>query len=75
MGRRVVAEWSGVTTPAGVIADWTSLSRMGSVAVDPVRRQDILAELQDWARAELGDLDQPETYRERYAIDCVRLPQ
>ena len=75
MGRRVVAEWTGAISPAEVIADWTSLSRMGSVAVDPVSRQEILAELQDWARAELGDLDQPETYRERYAIDCVRLPQ
>jgi ubiquinone/menaquinone biosynthesis C-methylase UbiE len=75
MGRRVVAEWSGVTTPAEIIADWTSLSRMGSVAVDPIRRQEILVELQDWARAELGDLDQPETYRERYVIDCVRLPR
>jgi ubiquinone/menaquinone biosynthesis C-methylase UbiE len=75
MERRVVAEWSGAISPAEVIAGWTSLSRMGSVAVDPVSRQEILAELQDWARAELGDLDQPETYRERYAIECVRLPQ
>jgi ubiquinone/menaquinone biosynthesis C-methylase UbiE len=75
MERRVVAEWSGAISPAEVIASWTSLSRMGSVAVDPVSRQEILAELQDWARAELGDLDQPETYRERYAIECVRLPQ
>jgi len=75
MGRRVVAEWSGVTTPAEVIAGWATLSRMGSVAVDPVRRQEILGELRDWARAELGDLDQPETYQERYAIDCIRLPR
>jgi SAM-dependent methyltransferase len=75
MGRRVVAEWSGAISPAEVIADWTSLSRMGSVAVDPVQRQEILVELQDWARAELGDLTQPETYRERYVIDCVRLPR
>jgi ubiquinone/menaquinone biosynthesis C-methylase UbiE len=75
MERRVAAEWSGAISPAEVIAGWTSLSRMGSVAVDPVSRQEILAELQDWARAELGDLDQPETYRERYAIECVRLPQ
>jgi hypothetical protein len=75
MGGRVVAEWSGTISPAEVIADWTSLSRMGSVAVDPVQRQEILAELQDWARAELGDLNQPETYRERYAIECVRLPR
>jgi ubiquinone/menaquinone biosynthesis C-methylase UbiE len=75
MGRRVVAEWSGAISPAEVIADWTSLSRMGSVAVNPVQRQEILVELQGWARAELGDLNQPETYRERYVIDCVRLPQ
>jgi ubiquinone/menaquinone biosynthesis C-methylase UbiE len=75
MERRVVAEWSGAISPAEVIAGWTSLSRMGSVAVDPVSRQEILAELQDWAGAELGDLDQPETYWERYAIECVRLPQ
>jgi ubiquinone/menaquinone biosynthesis C-methylase UbiE len=75
MGRRVVAEWSGAISPAEIIAEWTSLSRMGSVAVDPALRQEIIAELQTWARAELGDLDQPETYRERYAIDCVRLPR
>jgi ubiquinone/menaquinone biosynthesis C-methylase UbiE len=75
MGRRMVAEWSGAISPAEVIASWTSLSRMGSVEVNADRRQKILAELQDWARAELGDLDQPETYRERYAIDLVRLPR
>jgi hypothetical protein len=75
VGRRVVAEWTGAISPAEVIADWTSLSRMGSVAVDPVRRQEILVELQAWARAELGDLDLPKAYRERYAIDCVRLPR
>ena len=75
MGRRVVAEWSGAISPAEVIADWTSLSRVGSVAVDPIRRQKILVELQTWARTELSDLDQPEAYRERYAIDVVRLPR
>jgi ubiquinone/menaquinone biosynthesis C-methylase UbiE len=75
MGRRVVAEWRGAISPAEVIADWTSLSRMGSVAVDSIRRQEILVELQTWARTELSDLDQPEAYRERYAIDVVRLPR
>ncbi len=75
VGRRVVAEWTGAISPAEVIADWTSLSRMGSVAVDPVRRQEILVELETWARAELGDLGEPQAYRERYAIDCVRLPR
>lgn len=74
LGREVVAEWSGETTPARVIAGWATLSRMGSVAVDPVTRADILDELRRWGRAEFGDLDRPAAFRERYAIDVVRLP-
>ena len=49
LGRKVVAEWTGETTPAQVIAGWESLSRMGSVSVDPVTRAGILDELRDWA--------------------------
>jgi SAM-dependent methyltransferase len=75
MGRWVVAEWSETTTPAEIIAGWASLTRMGSVAIDPVMHQAILAELQVWAREEIGDLDRPETGRERYAIDLVRFPE
>ena len=74
LGREVVAEWTGETTPARVIAGWATLSRMGSVSVDPVTRADILDELRRWGRAEFGDLDRPEAFRERYAVDVVRLP-
>jgi hypothetical protein len=74
MGRRVVAEWSEATTPAEVVAGWASLTRMGSVAIDPVMHQEILAELRVWARAEIGDLNQPEVCQERYAIDLIRFP-
>jgi ubiquinone/menaquinone biosynthesis C-methylase UbiE len=74
LGRWVVAEWTGETTPAQVIAGWESLSRMGSVSVDPGTRADILDKLRRWARATFGDLDRPEAFRERYAIDVVRLP-
>ncbi len=74
LGRRVVAEWTGKTTPAEVIAGWASLSRMGSVSVGPGTRTDILDELRHWAQAEFGDIDRPEALRERYAIDVVRLP-
>lgn len=74
LGRREVAEWTGETTPAQVIAGWATLPRMGSAAVDPAMRADILAELRRWGRAEFGDLDRPEAFRERYAVDVVRLP-
>ena len=75
MGRRVVAEWGETTTPAEVIAGWASLTRMGSVAIDPVMHQEILAELRVWAREEFGTLDRPEVGRERYAVDLVRFPE
>jgi SAM-dependent methyltransferase len=75
MGRRVVAEWSEATTPAEVIAGWASLTRMGSVAIDPAMHQEILAQLRTWASEEIGALDRPEVGRERYAIDLVRFPE
>jgi ubiquinone/menaquinone biosynthesis C-methylase UbiE len=74
LGRQIVAEWTGETTPAAVIAGWESLARMGSVTVDAGTRHTILDALRDWARTEFGDLDRPEAFRERYAIDTVRLP-
>jgi SAM-dependent methyltransferase len=75
LGRREVVEWAGETTPARVIAGWETLSRMGSVSVDAVTRANILDGLRRWARVEFGDLDRPEAFRERYAMDVVRLPR
>lgn len=75
LGRRVVAEWAGETTPAAILAAWEPLTRMGSFPVDVVTRAGILSEIRTWARDELGDLDCPESFRERYAIDIVRLPE
>jgi ubiquinone/menaquinone biosynthesis C-methylase UbiE len=74
LGRQIVAEWISETTPAAVIADWESLGRMGSVAVDPVTRAELLDALRHWGRAEFGDLDRPGASRERYAIDVIHLP-
>ena len=73
-GRWVVAEWSGETSPAAIIDGWASQSRMGSSAVTPATGAAILDQLRDWARTEFGDLERPEPFRERYAIDIVRLP-
>ena len=70
----MVAEWTGEITPAAVIAGWDTLSRMGSVPIDPVTRAGILDELGHWARVEIGNLDRPQVFLERYAIDVVRLP-
>lgn len=74
LGREEVAAWTGETTPASVLAGWATLARIGSVPVDQAMLAKIVAELQEWARAEIGDLDRPAPFRERYAIDVVRLP-
>jgi ubiquinone/menaquinone biosynthesis C-methylase UbiE len=74
VGRQIVAEWTGTTTAAELIAWWETLPRMGSVAVDAATRAGILDDLREWARAAVGDLERPEAYRERYALDVIRLP-
>jgi SAM-dependent methyltransferase len=74
LGRRVVAEWTGMTTAATVLAAWEPLTRMGGVALEPSIRAAILAELRRWARTAFGDLDRPLPFRDGYVIDVVRLP-
>ena len=74
MGRRVVAEWSEATMPAEVIAGWASLTRMGSVAVDPALHQQILPELEARLVRSCA-LDHPEVGRKRYAARPGSLPQ
>jgi SAM-dependent methyltransferase len=74
LGREFVAEWTSVTTPEEIIADWGSRARWGAVELDQKRRDAMLAELREWARHELGDLARPETSPTRYALDVVRLP-
>ncbi len=74
LGRRVAAEWSGETSAGAIITSWETLSRMGSVEVDPDTRASILAELRDWARVEFGDLERLHPFREQFVIDLARMP-
>jgi len=74
LGPQVVAEWTGATTPAAVIAGWERLSRMGSIEVDPATRAAILDDLRGWAGSAFGDLAHPQPFRERYVVEVVRFP-
>ncbi|MGD9891069.1 MAG: class I SAM-dependent methyltransferase [Dehalococcoidia bacterium] len=74
LGRRTVAAWQGIVSPAEVLAGWAPLSRMGSITLDLPRRAAILDALRGWAQQEYGDLDRPRPFGERYTIEVVRLP-
>jgi hypothetical protein len=45
------------------------------VEVDTALRTTVLAQLHDWARSEIGDIENQERFRETYALDIIRLPQ
>ena len=75
LGRRTVAEWQGETSVAAILTDWESLSRMGSVEVEPATRSAILTELHNWANRETGDVDRRESFREQYVVDMIHMPQ
>lgn len=74
-GRQIVAEWDDETSPAAVLSGWASLTRMGSVEVDTATHARILAELQAWALAEYGKLDDAQSTRQRYVLDIVQFPE
>ena len=74
LGRQIVAEWTGETTPAEVLAGWESLSRVGSLAIETDLRMRIHEEVRTWSQLEIGDIDRAEVFHERYAIDMLRFP-
>jgi hypothetical protein len=74
LGRQVVAEWTGEISAGEVLAGWESLSRIGSLSINPDLRTRILDEVRRWAQVEIGDIDRAEVFHERYAIDVLRFP-
>jgi ubiquinone/menaquinone biosynthesis C-methylase UbiE len=75
LGRQNVATWTGNISAGEVIAEWESLTRMGSVEVDGVTRERILGDIREWAAQEFGDLERVWPYREQYVLDIVQLPE
>jgi SAM-dependent methyltransferase len=74
LGRQIVAEWTGEISAGEVLAGWESLSRIGSLSINPDLRTRILDEVRRWAQVEIGDIDRAEVFHERYAIDVLRFP-
>lgn len=75
LGRQVVAAWTGDISVAQILAEWGTLSRMGSVEVESPMREHILGEIREWAGHEFGNLDRSWPYREQYMMDIAQLPE
>jgi hypothetical protein len=71
---RVVATWKRRASARQVLDGWERVPTMGGVDLpDPVRRA-VLADVEDWARRQQGDLDRAEEFEEHYTVGGVRLP-
>jgi hypothetical protein len=70
-----VATWTGEISAGEILAEWASLSRMGSVEVERDTRERILRDLREWVAREFGDLDRPMPYQEQYVLDITQRPE
>jgi SAM-dependent methyltransferase len=70
---RPVAAWSAQASANEVLDGWRRVPSMGGGVLDDATRGEILAELLQWTRRELGDPDTVHVWQERYMIEGARL--
>lgn len=71
---RTVATWTAEVRPAEVIANWRRKPGLAGESVPPELQAEVLDRLEDWARANLGDLATPRPAVETYELAVVDLP-
>jgi ubiquinone/menaquinone biosynthesis C-methylase UbiE len=72
--RRVVRRWTVRQTPAASIAQWRSKPGIGGIVLPPGVQEEVLGELEAWARGELGGLSAGRESEEAFVLEGVRLP-
>jgi SAM-dependent methyltransferase len=68
VAERVVATWSVAENPGHSVASWRGKSGLAGEAVPDDVKEDVLDELEAWARGEYGDLAAEREARESYEI-------
>ncbi|HVG33617.1 MAG TPA: class I SAM-dependent methyltransferase [Pyrinomonadaceae bacterium] len=69
----VVARWKVFACPRQSINSWRSLASLGGMPVADDVRDQILSELEDWARGVFGGLDQQIESEETYVLSPLRI--
>lgn len=69
-----VARWPVLSNPRQSIDSWRSIEKLGGIQVPVTIRDEVLAELEAWARDMFGGLDEPVASEETYVLKGLRLP-
>ncbi len=70
-----VAQWRSLASPRQSLDSWRGLAGLGGIAVPAATRAEILRELESWAEAEFGGLDQEFESEETYVLKSLRVPK
>lgn len=74
LAARTVAEWTVRSTPQSQITGWRSKSGLAGTSVSDAVKDDVLGELERWARGRWSDLNEPVDSVERYLLSGARFP-
>lgn len=69
-----VATWGVTASPRQSLDSWRSLTGLGGIPVPARTRAEVLGELEVWAAAEFGGLDEEFGFEETYVLSPVRVP-
>ena len=69
-----VVSWQMASSPRQSLDSWRSINKLGGLAVTPRMRDEVLDELEEWAKGAFGGLDEPVASEETYVLKGLRLP-
>jgi ubiquinone/menaquinone biosynthesis C-methylase UbiE len=69
-----VATWNVLASPRQSLDSWRCLRGLGGVVIPAETKEQILAELEDWAREAFGGLDEQFESEETYTLRPLRVP-
>lgn len=69
-----VATWHVTSSPRQSLDSWRSLTGLGGLPVSAETRAEVLSELEGWAAATFGGLDEEFAFEETYVLSPLRVP-
>ena len=74
LGQRQVVRWNVSSSPRQSVESWRCLTGLGGIKVPAETRDEILDEMEEWAKQEFGGLDREIESEEAYVLRSLRIP-